>query len=494
MKAMSRTELPSREEMRAHYVQGEEAVLAIYDLLVAVIRRLEGRIQALEDKGEKDSHNSSKPPSSDGMKKPMKHRQRSKSKKKVGGQVGHVGSRLEPVAKPDYVEIHAVKCCQNCERSLADLAAVRHIKRQVFDLPEVIEMEVTEHRAEVKACPDCGAENIAAFPTGVTQVTQYGARLGAQIVYFNQHHFIPMERTVEIVQDLYGHPVSNGSVPTMNEKVSQQVKPVYEEIRDYLIRTDEAVHFDETGMKISGKLHWLHSASTKLATACLIHAKRGSPAMDAMGILPRRRGWSIHDFWKPYLKYQDAQHALCNAHLIRDLVFLVEQYQQAWAQELLDLLLKIKQVQETAQAKHQDTLSNRVLRLFEADYDRLVAQGQRANPPAIRASGQRGKVKQSPARNLLDRLRDHKQKVLAFMYDFKVPFDNNLAERDIRMSKVQQKVSGGFRSEDGAAAFCYIRSYISTARKNGQPILEALFLALSGSPYRPPYLSAISAE
>jgi transposase len=491
---MTDTELPSREEMRARYAQGEEAVLAMYDTLVAVIQRLEDRIQALEDKQEKDSHNSSKPPSSDGMKKPMKHRQRSKSKKKVGGQKGHVGSRLAPVAEPDHVEIHAVKHCQHCERPLEDWAVARHIQRQVFDLPEVIQLEVTEHRAEVKACPDCGMENIAAFPTGVTQVTQYGARLCAQIVYFNQHHFIPMERTVEIVQDLYGHPVSNGSVPTMNEKVSQQVKPVYEEIRDYLIQTDEAVHFDETGMKISGKLHWLHSASTKLATACLIHAKRGSPAMDAMGILPKRRGWSIHDFWKPYLKYQHAQHALCNAHLIRDLLFLVEQYQQAWAQELLDLLLKIKRAVETVQAKQQVTLSNRALRVFETEYDDLVWQGEQANPPATRASGQRGKVKQSPARNLLDRLRDHKQKILAFMYDFKVPFDNNLAERDIRMTKVHQKVSGGFRSEDGAATFCYVRSYISTARKNGQPILEALCLALSGSPYRPPFLSAISAE
>lgn len=491
---MTETELPNREEMRALYTEGEEAVLAMYDVLVAVIRGLEGRIQALEDKQEKDSHNSSKPPASDGMKKPMKHRQRSKSKKKVGGQTGHVGSRLAPVAKPDHVEMHVVQVCQCCERRLEDLVAARHIKRQVFDLPEVIHMEVTEHCAEVKACPDCGTENIAAFPTGVTQVTQYGARVGAQIVYFNQHHFIPMERTAEIVQDLYGHHLSSGSVPSMNEKVSQQVKPVYAEIRDYLIQTDAAVHFDETGMKISGKLHWLHSASTKLATACLIHAKRGSPAMDAMGILPKRRGWSVHDFWKPYLKYSQTRHALCNAHLIRDLIFLVEQYQQAWAQELLDLLLKVKQAVETAQAKQQDTLSSRALRVFDADYDRLVRQGEQANLPTTRASGQRGKVKQSPARNLLDRLRDHKEKVLAFMYDFKVPFDNNLAERDIRMTKVHQKVSGGFRSEDGAATFCYVRSYISTARKNGQPILGALFQALSGSPYRPPFLTTISAE
>lgn len=481
---------PSREEIRTIYAQGEEAV---YDFVIGLIQKFEGRIQALEDRLGKDSHNSSKPPSSDGL-KPIKSRKRHPSSKKVGGQARHVGVRLEPVEKPEHVVAHPVKQCRACAGSLEEIAPLRVVRRQVFDLPAEIKLEVTEHQAEVKCCPGCGTENVAEFPSGVTQPTQYGARIGAQMVYFNQYHFIPMERTAEIMQDLYGQPVSNGSIPAVNARMAERVKPVYEEIRDYLIKTEEPVHFDETGMKISGKLHWLHSASTKLATACQIHPKRGTPAMDAMGILPKRIGWSIHDFWKSYLKYGHARHALCNAHLIRELVFLVEQHQQRWAGSLLDLLLDIKQAVETAQQEHQSALLLEQIIDFETRYEHWVSQGEQTNPPNPRKAGQRGKVKQSTATNLLDRLRNHREKILAFMYDFKVPFDNNLAERDIRMAKVHQKVSGGFRSESGAQAFGYIRSYISTTRKNGQRVLDALFNALSGSPFRPAFLAAIPAE
>lgn len=491
---MAQTQLPSREEVKVAYAQGEETVLAVYDVLVGIICELEARIQALEDRQDKDSHNSSKPPSSDGLKKPVKSRKRHPSNKKVGGQSGHVGTRLEPVEKPDHFAVHSVKRCRHCQRSLEGLAAKRHVKRQVFDLPAEINLEVTEHQAEVKVCPDCGAETMAEFPSGISQATQYGPRVGAQVVYFNQYHFIPMERTVEIMQDLYGQSISAGTVPAMNEKVAEQVKPVHEEIRTYLTQTEEPVHFDETGMKVSGKLHWLHSASTKLATLCQIHAKRGSEAINVIDILPKRTGWSIHDFWKPYLKYRQARHGLCNAHLIRELIFLVEQYQQDWAGELLDLLLAIKAAVETAHQTECSALPTEQQMAFETKYNHLVAVGEQANPLIARVEGQRGRVKQSPARNLLDRLRNHQKKILAFMYDFKVPFDNNLAERDIRMAKVHQKVSGGFRSQNGADSFCYVRSYISTARKNGQRILEVLFQALSGSPYRPSFLAAFPAE
>jgi len=488
---MSKTLQPSREEMRAIYAQGEDAV---YDFVVSIIQKLEARIQALEDRLDKDSHNSSKPPSSDGLKKPVKSRKRHPSSKKAGGQAGHVGARLEPVEKPDHVAVHPVKCCLACGGSLEEVAPKRVIKRQVFDLPVELKLEVTEHQAEEKVCPECGTENVAAFPSGVTQPTQYGPRIGAQMVYFNQYHFIPMERTAEIMQDLYGQPVSNGTIPAVNARMAEQVKSVYEEIRDYLIQTKEAVHFDETGMKISGKLHWLHSASTKMATVCQIHPKRGTQAMDAMGILPKRTGWSVHDFWKPYLKYGQARHSLCNAHLIRELIFLVEQRQQAWAGELLDLLLNIKQTVETTRQEQHNALPPEQMTDFERRYEQFVTQGEQANPPNTRREGQRGRIKQSTATNLLDRLRNHREKILAFMYDFKVPFDNNLAERDIRMAKIHQKVSGGFRSDGGAQAFGYIRSYISTARKNNQQVLDALVKALSGSPFRPTFLATIPAE
>jgi transposase len=482
---------PSREEIRAVYAQGEEAV---YDFVVSLVQKIEARIQTLEDRLDKDSHNSSKPSSSDGLKKAVKSRKRHPSGKKVGGQAGHIGTRLEPVEKADHLAVHPVKHCRACAESLEEVAPKRVVKRQVFDLPAEIKLEVTEHQAEVKFCPGCGTENVAEFPSGVTQPTQYGPRIGAQMVYFNQYHFIPMERTAEIMQDLYGQPISNGSIPVVNARMAEQVKPIYEEMRDYLIKTEDPVHFDETGMKISGKLHWLHSASTKLATLCLIHPKRGTQAMDAMGILPKRTGWSVHDFWKSYLKYEQARHSLCNAHLVRELIFLLEQHQQGWAGELLDLLLDIKQTVETARQEQYNALLPEKVADFETRYEQLVTQGEQANPPNARRAGQRGKVKQSTATNLLDRLRNHREKILAFMYDFKVPFDNNLAERDIRMAKVHQKVSGGFRSESGAQAFGYIRSYISTSRKNGQRVLDALFNALSGSPFRPTFLAAIPAE
>lgn len=488
---MRQTIMPSREEVRDIYAQGEDAV---YDYIASIVQKLEARLQALEDRLDKDSHNSSKPPSSDGLKKTVKPRKRHGSNKKAGGQVGHVGARLEPVENPEHFVVHSVKRCQGCAGSLAEIMPAQVVKRQVFDLPVEIKLEVTEHQAEVKFCPECWVENVAEFPSDVSQPTQYGPRIGAQMVYFNQYHFVPMERTAEIMQDLYGQSVSNGTIPTVNERMAERVKPVTEDIRTYLIKTEEPVHFDETGMKISGKLHWLHSAGTKVATFCRIHAKRGAEALDAIGILPKRTGWSIHDFWKPYLKYQQARHALCNAHLIRELVFLVEQHQQVWAGMLLDLMLRIKQAVEIAQQEQRRTLHPEQIADFEAQYQQCVAQGEQTNPPAVRVARQRGKVKQSVARNLLDRLRDHREKILAFMYDFKVPFDNNLAERDIRMAKIHQKVSGGFRSENGAEAFAHIRSYISTARKNGQPVLAALVLALSGSPFRPAFLAAVTAE
>jgi transposase-like protein len=357
-------------------------------------------------------------------------------------------------------------------------------------LPEEIRLEVTEHQVEAKTCPLCGEWNEAEFPLEVAQETQYGVRVRAQIAYFNVYHFIPMERTAELIEDLYQQPVSAGTVAATSVKVAEQVKSVNAQIRSYLIATEEAVHFDETGMCVANKLNWLHSASTERATLYQTHAKRGADAIEKIGILPKRKGWSIHDFWKPYLKYTQARHGLCNSHILRELTFVAEQYQQTWAVDLHNLLLTIKQAVDRAKAQGRIALSKRQQHAFQSDYDRLVQQGLEVNPAPARIEGKRGRVKQSPSKNLLDRLRDHHAKILAFMYAFDVPFDNNLAERDIRMAKVKQKVSGSFRSSEGADAFCLIRSYISTARKNNQRILDVLHRALSGSPFVPSFVTA----
>lgn len=490
---MTPIELPSREAMQAAYREGEEAVLEMFDGMVNLLRTLEARLQAMEDQHNKDSHNSSKPPSSDGYKKPKPHSLRHRSGKKAGGQFGHVGVRLEPVAKPDHTITHALKRCRKCQRSLEQVSSEQVVRRQVFDLPEEVRLEVTEHQAEIKTCPGCGECNQAEFPPEVTQETQYGLRVQAQMAYFNVYHFIPMERTAEVIEDLYQQPVSAGTVAATSAKAAEQVASVNEQVRKYLIETEEAVHFDETGMRVAGQLNWLHSASTERATLYQTHAKRGEAAIEKIGILPKRTGWSIHDFWKPYLKYTQARHGVCNSHLLRELTFVAEQYQQTWAADMHNLLLTIQQAVETAKTQGQTALSKQQERVFQEEYDCLVQQGLEINPAPPRLAGRRGRVKQSPPKNLLDRLRDHAAKVLAFMYDFNVPFDNNLAERDIRMAKVKQKVSGSFRSSEGADVFCHVRSYISTARKNNQRILDALYLALSGAPYTPAF-AAILAE
>jgi uncharacterized protein (UPF0305 family) len=312
------------------------------------------------------------------------------------------------------------------------------------------------------------------------------------MVYFNEYQFVPLERTAEIIKDLYQRPISEGVVVAAVKEVARQVTQMVEKIKKYLTYTEEAVHFDESGMR-EGGLKWLHSASTAFATFFAIHAKRGQIAMDKIGILPERTGWCIHDYWKAYLAYRQAKHGLCGAHLLRDLTYVVENYQQSWAEAMIKLLTEIQKAIAAAKALGQATFSLEQLTGFQNRYDQIVAEGLLANPPAERTEGsvrKRGRVKQSPAKNLLDRLRDRPDMVLAFMYDFKAPFDNNQAERDIRMAKLKQKISGCFRSEAGSKDFCLVRSYISTAHKNGQPILDAIYLALIGTPFIPSFLAA----
>lgn len=476
--------LPTPDDVHAAYQQGEEAVMVLFEVHAKIIRDLEARIQALEDQVAKNSQNSSKPPSSDGLNKPAPKSRRQSSGKLTGGQKGHRGCRLEPVAKPQYIEVHPVIQCCHCQADLARVEANQVEKRQAFDLPEV-KLEVTEHQAEVKTCPMCGQVNYGEFPVDVTQPTQYGPRIRAQMVYFNLYHFIPLERTAEIISELYQQSVSEGTVVAAAVEVAKQVAPVNEQIKDHLVETENPVHFDETGARVHGQLAWLHSASTEQATYYAIHAKRGSEAMDDIGILPARTGWSIHDAWQPYLKYPEAKHGLCNAHHVRELEFIIERYSQPWAKDFLALLLNMKWQVDKAKSQGQSTFSQLQLAAFEVYYDQIIERGVRANPPPVRQSNQRGRLKQSPVRNLLDRLITHKDKVMAFVYDFDVPFDNNLAERDIRMVKVQQKVSGGFRSGGGANVFCQVRSYISTARKNGQRVLDVLYQAFRGTPSLP---------
>lgn len=475
--------------MRTAYHQGAEAVVKVFQELSEVIVTLTMRVVELEDQLAKNSGNSGKPPSSDGYEKPAPKSRRKRSGKKSGGQVGHPGHTLEMVAKPDKVEPHVVNCCVHCHTSLKKEKAVKIERRQVFDLPEV-RLEVTEHQAEVKICPQCQQTTTASFPPEVSQPTQYGKRIKSQMAYFHEYQLLPLKRTQETFKDLYGQSVGEGTIVSACKELAAKVKPANEAIKKHLTYNELVECFDETGLRIEGALHWLHVACTRLLTYYEAHKKRGKEAMDAIGILPNFTGRAIHDGLKAYFQYPQLQHGLCNEHHLRSFDFLEERHPQKWVNALSDLILEIKATVDKAKEKSKTKLSPKIIANFSARYDVLLKQGFKKNkPPKVEEPAKRGRPKQSFAKNLLDHLFNHKESVLAFMHDFNVPFDNNQAERDIRMMKVKQKISGCFRSGHGSKTFCAIRGYISTARKNDQPVLDVLYTAFEGHPYIPAFVS-----
>ena len=422
-----------------------------------------------------NSGNSHWPSSRDKGKKRRSKSLRQKSSQKAGGQAGHTGQTLAMSDEPDRIERHRPERCGMCQAPLdTNQPAERVQRRQVVDIPP-LELEVVEHQAEILVCACCGQETTGDFPLDVTSSVQYGPRIKALVVYLKQVHFVPYQRTHNLLHDLFGAAISPGTLENIVHQAAQRLGPVTEKIKAALL-SEPVVHFDESGFYIGGERQWLHSAGSQRFTFYAPHRSRGRKATDAIDILPRFHGTAHHDHWAAYWQYKQCSHALCNAHLLRDLIALEEDGNQHWATHVKHLLLAAKTVVATARSNDASHLPPDKIVQIERLYDRLVDAALAANPPPSddRPKGQRGKLKKTKARNLGERLERYRPEILAFVYDFNVPFDNNLAERDIRMLKVQQKISGCFRSSTGAEAFCTTRSYTSSLRKQGLDVWRAL--------------------
>ena len=443
----------------------------------AVIAKLEARIAELEKRLNKNSSNSSKPPSSDGLKRTTSQR-RKNTGRKPGGQPGHPGQTLRRSETPDIIFSEPLEQCPECGADLSAQPVVGEEKRQVFDLPPV-KIQVTEHQAERKMCPNCGRIVSAIFPADVCAPTQYGPVMQAVMAYLNVRQVIPCERVAEVCEDLFGHRPSAGSVVQAVVRCAERVAPAVDEIRAAL-KSSPILHADETGVRCIGKTHWLHVASNATHTLYSHSPKRGVEGFEVAGVLPGYTGMAVHDFWGPY-DILNCEHARCNAHLLRELKAFSEAG-RAWATHLISTLLAMKEAADEARQNGRTGINKTKRRRLETLYDKWVKAGQKAHPEQFKPTGQRGRAKQSPEYNLLRRLRDKREEVLRFLHDLKVPFDNNQAERDLRMIKVQQKVSGCFRSEDGAKRFCDFSSYISTVRKLGLNLIASIKSALTGAP------------
>lgn len=456
----------------------------------ALIEQLEEKVKGLEGRFNKDSHNSHLAPSQSPFKKKIKNL-RKKAGKSPGGQKGHPGSTLQMVEHPDEVVLHQLTTCQSCGKYLGGIPVEHHEKRQVFDLPP-IKIHVREHKAEVKVC-SCGKVNKAVFPEGVNAPVQYGSHIQALCVGMNSYHFLSFARTSELMETLTGYAVNPSTIQNHIRKAHQQLASFEANSKQHLQQV-AVLHNDETSIACSGKKLWLHVSTTDEVTHYGIDEKRGKAATDRINILPEFTGVSVHDGWKPYFQYKQCQHALCNAHMLRELIYFAEEEQALWARNMAATFTVARQMVQEARRRGEDALDPIMLynlrSLYQADikfaYEDISLPGPSSllEKMAHHLVGKKLK-KRSEQQKLLARLETYQSEILAFTRDFRIPFDNNLAERDLRMIKVKQKVSGCFRRTEGAQMFARIRGYISTVKKQGRNVLEELAHALQGYPFQP---------
>ncbi|MGH3861154.1 IS66 family transposase [Actinokineospora sp.] len=465
----------------AEQAEAIEGLMAQVAGLTATVTGLTATVVELKARLAMNSRNSSKPPSSDGYAKPAPKSRRARSGKKPGKQPGGPGRHLAQLEDPDATRTHVPERCGGCGADLGDAVVVGAARRQVFDLPPVA-LFCTEHRAERRRCA-CGSETTAPFPPDATAPTCYGPALRAYVCYLVTRQHIPIARVAELLRDAYGASVSTGTIVAMVEEGAAMLEEFLVHVKDRLARSD-VVHADETGLRVNAALAWVHSASTTGLTLYHLDDKRGTAAMDAMGVIEHLTGVLVHDGWAPYRNYTDVDHALCNAHHLRELDAAAGTDGQPWAADMAGLLCDAYQQVLGAKTDGHSALTADELGRIRADYRAIIAAGHEANP-APAPTGKRGRPKRTKAANLLLRLDVHADDILRFSTDFRVPFDNNLSERDIRMVKVHQKVSGGFRSTGGAEAFLALRSYLSTAAKHGVNLLDVLQRLFDANPWMP---------
>ena len=454
---------------------------ALVELILALQEQgqaLTTHVTELAQRLDQHSRNSSKPPSSDGPAKPRTKSLRIPSGKKPGGQQGHAGQTLKQVETPDHLVHLPVHSC-SCHADLTNETVTGYERRQLFELPEP-KLDVTEYRGAIKTCPQCGRSVTASFPDDLPAPAQYGPRFRSLLVYLQNQQLIPLRRVSQMMADLYGASVSDATIDEASRRSYEHLAPFETAVKEALGKSP-ILHADESGVRTAGTLHWLHSASTATLTFYGVHAKRGREAIEQFQILPDFAGRLIHDFWKPYLSY-DCAHGLCNAHHLRELTCLFEQHEQPWAKHMFDLLLTMN----VFVSKQLAQLTEEQKTPWLKQYRDLLTLGWQANPlPAPPQKKSRGRPKKTKAQNLLTRLGEHEASVLAFLHDRQVPFTNNLAEQDIRMIKLRLKISGCFRTLQGARQFARIRSYLSTARKQGGNMLQAISQAMIGHPFMP---------
>jgi transposase len=472
--------LPDLEQLS--HAQKDELIRVLWPLqrqvgqLMAQMAVMQERIEQLEGRLALNSKNSSKPPSSEGLSKPAPKSLRPSGQRRSGGQQGHDGNTLSQSAQVDEVLVHRADThCRVCQLELREHSVMQ--TRQVFELPRLA-MRTVAHQQMRSIC-SCGAVHLGAWPQAVDAPAQYGASVKAMAVHLNQYHLVPLARTASLMQDLYGAHLSQASIQSFAQEAARALGPTVQAIGQ-AVQGSAVVHADETGIRVQGRVHWLHCAVTKTLTWLAPHAKRGGAAFEALGLLQGVKGVLVHDGLVSY-KGLDCTHSLCNAHHIRELVYVHEQENEkiwdSWAQEMIDLLLQaLKEVDSQG-----GPLDVQRQAWFHAQWSRLLERGEALNPLKQRTGtsqdeglGVRGRLKQSKAANLLKRLRDHSQQVWRFMTQEGVPFTNNLAEQALRMAKVKQKISGCFRTVHGADTFFTIRSYLATMHKQHANLFACL--------------------